>query len=138
MQRPAAELRCENHGEKIKRAGEESSNAELRPTGGSRMMRDLDLANSEAVPMQQRRDIAVQLTVDLQVLQAIGTIRLKAAVEVMNFETRDSADEPVEDRRRERLVDRVVPNALAPAHHVVALVELVKEAGHREHGAFHR
>src|SRR5687767_4564701 len=80
--------------------------------------------------MHEHGDIAVELSVELELLDGFRPIQLESAVEVAELEAARGAHGQVEDLRWERLVDGVVPRLLPAAHDVIALFELREKAGY--------
>src|ERR1700692_3513728 len=87
-----------------------------------------DFRDARAVETRQRRDEAMQLPVEIDLLQYLRAISLECGAEVPLRDTRAFRHEPVRDARRdlpgERVVDAVLPPA---AGNVVAFLDLAEQ-----------
>ncbi len=90
-------------------------------------MIDRNFANFESVPVQQNRDESVQLTIQRQIFHGFIAIRLKPAIEVIQFDSADAADDAIEKLRWQGLVDRVMANMFPPRDNVITLGEFCQE-----------
>src|SRR5262245_31804786 len=91
-------------------------------------MCDGNLGDAEAALMREDGDEAMQLAVELDVVEQLAAVRLEAAVDVVQLDASGRADHAVEDARRKRLGPRVQARILPPGNEIVAFVELLEEA----------
>ena len=68
---------------------------------------DGDLRDTEPAEVREHRDEAMQLSVDAHSLHDLRAIRLEPAVDVVQVDSREQHDEPVEDLRQEPSHERI-------------------------------
>src|SRR5690606_6415169 len=123
VERAAPVLRQEQNRKQVEEATEEAGGSELGAAELSRAMPHLYLAHPESPEVGQHRDIAVQLTVEVDLVQDLGAVGLQAAVEVVELDPGHGPDHAVEDGRRQALAGWVVARVLPAAHQVGALLQ---------------
>jgi len=73
----------EGDGHQVEEAVHEARGAELAAAVRARAVGHRRLAHLEALPVGQRRQVAMQLAVDLEVLDDLAPVELEAAVHVV-------------------------------------------------------
>src|SRR3989304_826191 len=80
----------------------------VRRSMGPRMKGARQFPDPEALGMHDDRNIAVQLAVNVEVLDHFAAVSLEAAIEVLEVEAAEPRRHVVEQLRRQGLPDRVV------------------------------
>ena len=119
----------EEHREQVEVAAHVALPAVLGAAGGAAAVAHLDLGDPEAGLRGDHRDVPVQLAVDDDRVDHIAAVGLEAAVEVVQRDAGRLAHRPVEEARRQRLVEGVLAALLPAGHEVVALLERRDEVG---------
>ncbi len=86
------------------------------------------LGDPVALVVGEHRDVAMELSVEVEALEDVGSVRLQPAVHVVEPDPRNPARDRVEDLRGDASCERVAPFRLPPRDEVVALVESGEEA----------
>ena len=115
----------------VEEAPPEAGPPELRRAVPALVVLDVELADAEAVPHGEHRDVAVQLAVHLEGVGQLAGHRLEPAVEVLARHAGDLGGHAVVELRRGALDEPVVADGPAAGHAVEALrLEVVEQAGH--------
>ena len=79
VERPARVLRQKKDGQQVEESAREAGAAELRTTVAPRPMADLDLDHAKPAKMRQRGDVAVQISIDLDLFDRplAGTLSVR-------------------------------------------------------------
>src|SRR3954454_2152683 len=91
-------------------------------------MIDGNLAHRPTAGRREDRYEAVQFAVQPDFVENLAAIAFEAAVVVVQLDTGEHADEPVEDARRPYLVPRIVPHLLPAADAIEPLVDFGQKA----------
>ena len=94
--------------DQVEEAAPEAGPSELRLAVQALVVLDVDLADPEAVPHREHRDVAVQLAVQLERVGELAAHRLEAAVEVPPGHAGDLRGDAVVELRRVALDEPVV------------------------------
>ncbi len=95
----------------------------------ARWVRDGHLADARAIPARKRRNEAVHLAVERNVLDDLAAVRLEGGAEVVNIHAGELRHHPVGDARRHAAQHEVVSTLSAPsADDVVTLFQLGEKA----------
>src|ERR1700675_1192185 len=128
MHRAREVLQQKFDGQDVEHYVEGPAQTVMRISSHARRVPDRDFRDARAVETGQRRDEAMQLTIEIDLLQYLGAISLECGAEVAQCDARAFRHEPVRDARRDLPGERVVNAVLAPpAGNVVAFLDLAKQ-----------
>ena len=120
----------EQHGQEVQEAAPEAGRSELRSAVPARTMVDGHLGDPEAAPGGERRDEAMELPVEPELLDHLAPVDLEARVEVVEPDAGQEAGDPVEQPGRPGLGPRVLTLLLPARYQVEAVLEAGEELRH--------
>ena len=120
VERPGRVGGEELHRHQVEEAPPEAGPPELRRAVAALVVLDVELADAEAVPHGQHRDVAVQLAVHLEGVGQLAGHRLEPAVEVLAGHAGDLRGDAVVELRGGALDEPVVADRAAPGDEVEA------------------
>ncbi len=119
----------EHHREQIEVAAHVALPPVLGAAGRAAAVAHLDLGDLEAGLGGDHGDVAMELPVDRDGLDDLAPVGLEAAVEVVQRDPGRLAHGPVEEARRQRLVERILAPLFPAGYQVEALRERRREIG---------
>jgi molybdopterin molybdotransferase len=124
VQRPVPVPPDERHGEEVEEAAQVTLTAVAGSAVRSRAMLDGQLRDPVAAVVREHRQEAMQLSVDAEASEHLGSVCLQPAVEVVQPQSRDAARGEVEDSGQGSPQPWVAPLRLPARDEVEALLEL--------------
>ncbi len=116
--------------EDVEHHAEGAAQPVMRAAAGARTVADGHLGDARAIERRQRRDEAVQLAVEIDVLENFGAVGLEGGAEIAQLHVRRLGHQPIGDARGKLARDRVIQAVLAPAAgDVVAFLDLFEQRG---------
>src|SRR5512135_2917021 len=101
VQRAAEISGCEKDREEIEKTLPESGQAELGFPVSAGPVLDGEFADPESIPLGKYGEEAVEFSVDVEVLDDIAPVGFQAAVEVVDFDSCQQADDEIEQAGRD-------------------------------------
>src|SRR5580658_4047855 len=130
MHRPSEVFQEEFDGEDIEQHPEGAADPVMRVPGGAGRAVNGNLGHARAVEAGKSGDEAVQLSVQIDVLEHLGAIRLKSSAEVAQLDAGSLGHEPVGNARGDSPGESVVRALPAPAAgNVVPLIDFAQQRG---------
>ena len=86
-----------------------------------------DLRDAKAARVREHRNEPMQFAVDGDLASDVGSEQLQAAVVIVQLESRQTADHPVENATGKNFVPRIEPSLLPTVDDIETLVELAEK-----------
>jgi hypothetical protein len=123
MERAVAVPPHERHGEEIEESAHVPLDAVVRASVLPRAMIHREFRDPVPAVVSEHGDVAMELAVEVEPLENLGTVCLETAVHVVQADPRDPARHGVEELRRNAACQGIAPLGLPARHEVVPLVE---------------
>src|SRR5215217_1797889 len=118
----------EEHGQQVEQAADAPLEPVSRAPVDARPVVHGHFRDAEAAVVREHRQVAMQLAVDVQVLDDLAAVDLEPAVHVVEPHAGHEPRHPVEDPRQRAARPRIAPTGLPARYEVVALLELREQA----------